>query len=75
MKNPLMIGALAKAIATNVETTRYYERIGLLPGSGSNGPNLMGQCYNGVIAGCRVISVLSPDEATTTSQREIQWMR
>jgi DNA-binding transcriptional MerR regulator len=28
---PLTIGTLAKATASNVETIRYYERIGLLP--------------------------------------------
>lgn len=141
MKNPLTIGALAKATATNIETIRYYERIGLLPAPGrtagnyrSYGPghlarlsfvrrsrdlgfsidavrdllrlsdqrrrdcrsvgpiarkhldeverkivdltllrrelvDLMGQCDNGVITGCRVISALSPDEAATPSQR------
>lgn len=31
MKTPLTIGALAKATGTNIETVRYYERIGLLP--------------------------------------------
>ena len=31
MNGPLTIGALAKATATNIETVRYYERIGLLP--------------------------------------------
>lgn len=31
MRKPFTIGALAKATATNIETIRYYERIGLLP--------------------------------------------
>ena len=31
MRQPLTIGALAKATATNIETIRYYEKIGLLP--------------------------------------------
>ena len=31
MREPLTIGALAKATATNIETIRYYEKIGLLP--------------------------------------------
>lgn len=31
MKAPLTIGALAKTTGTNIETVRYYERIGLLP--------------------------------------------
>jgi DNA-binding transcriptional MerR regulator len=30
-QRPLTIGALAKATGTNIETIRYYERIGLLP--------------------------------------------
>lgn len=31
MNGPLTIGALAKTTGTNIETVRYYERIGLLP--------------------------------------------
>ena len=31
MKDALTIGALAKLTRTNIETVRYYERIGLLP--------------------------------------------
>jgi DNA-binding transcriptional MerR regulator len=31
MKEPLTIGALARSTATNIETIRYYEKIGLLP--------------------------------------------
>jgi DNA-binding transcriptional MerR regulator len=35
----LTIGALAKATATNIETVRYYERIGLLPRAVRTGGN------------------------------------
>jgi DNA-binding transcriptional MerR regulator len=35
----LMIGALAKATDTKVETIRYYERVGLLPAPARTGGN------------------------------------
>jgi len=38
-QRPLTIGALAKATATNIETIRYYERIGLLPAAARTGGN------------------------------------
>ena len=36
---PLKIGELARATATNIETIRYYERIGLLPIPARTGGN------------------------------------
>jgi len=38
-QRPLTIGALAKATGTNIETIRYYERIGLLPAAARTGGN------------------------------------
>jgi DNA-binding transcriptional MerR regulator len=39
MRNVLTIGALAKATGTNIETVRYYERVGLLPKPGRTSGN------------------------------------
>ena len=44
MQEPLTIGALAKATGTNIETIRYYERIGLLPKPGRTAGNY--RAYN-----------------------------
>jgi DNA-binding transcriptional MerR regulator len=35
----MKIGALAKAVGANIETIRYYERIGLLPAAGRTAAN------------------------------------
>jgi DNA-binding transcriptional MerR regulator len=39
MTKALTIGVLAKATGTNIETIRYYERVGLLPAPGRTAGN------------------------------------